>query len=40
MPKAKNEELGRKDIGYKNEKNKMFRGNKKKDLGQNVCPAF
>lgn len=39
--KQKNEDLDRKSIGYKNEKEKMIRGNKKYIyLGQNVCQAL
>lgn len=37
---AKNEESGGKGVGYKNEKKERLRGNKKKDLGQNVCQAL
>lgn len=34
LPKAKNEELDRKGVGFKNEKEKMLRGNlKKKGFG-------
>lgn len=33
MTKAKNEELDRKGVGFKNEKEKMLRGNLKKKKG-------